>query len=755
MRLSIHGFSPRICLGRDGVALIMVLGLLSMMLVLAVAFTSMSRIERAASSNYTRNIQAELRVDAAIWDAMDHMVSNYFDTANGIKVYPDIQEGRVWSFSDSRPRIMVSTGNPPTDPSDNTDDDPSASEIAPSGVWEKLSFPDKMMINPNLSAKQWITIGTGQAVTGRYCYIAGNMSGLADINSVNADAVDIRDNGITPDEIWFEGLEYLVDSGQQLALSTELDNRVYLHDWWEIRQFAEDYINAPNNGYPEGFYVYSRNPPGGLDGNGNVITNPAVVSLDVANISESEIYDAFGRMFSEDLAVTQPALFADRATDNLLDYIDADHVPRDLESPATEAVPMINEFNLEATWASSDGGTNELEDVKVELELFYPFVKLQPEAVELQVSGVLQLRAGGTPTIRPFSFQSTGNIQGMDESDDYRTFELTNAASLVVTGTPGQATIYLDLLSISGQVVLASSPAAVVDRVETEPVTFTNLTLDLTSVGSGNNISLECVDPRFNWEMTNDIYWAATTLGDNSLNNSNLVLSSFKGVANNKADVGEEMYVKNAPIESVGELGYLCFGVWKTLRLVKYGNRDPHPVFDFFTTTTNAAQFGRINPNSEYTNVLASIFNDMPLKLHPEETRGNAFHTVAADTSLRMAQIIWDEVRANGKFSSMYDLQSLESLYEGGYGIMPGLDTDVERESILRGSSELMGLRNNLIHMVIIVQTGEDADGDGVISDDEVLSSAKAGVDVWRDAYPTIYGSQKEHTMFIRRIRHL
>ncbi len=102
-------------------------------------------------------------------------------------------------------------------------------------------------------------------------------------------------------------------------------------------------------------------------------------------------------------------------------------------------------------------------------------------------------------------------------------------------------------------------------------------------------------------------------------------------------------YVRNGPLDSVGELGYLPIGIWHTIRLYDYGdnpvdfstpsggnhlqvltrfNHLPgdddatkpryHTVLDYFTVTEELPQ-GRVNLNSMSANALAAVFHAMPI----------------------------------------------------------------------------------------------------------------------------------------------
>ena len=106
------------------------------------------------------------------------------------------------------------------------------------------------------------------------------------------------------------------------------------------------------------------------------------------------------------------------------------------------------------------------------------------------------------------------------------------------------------------------------------------------------------------------------------------------------------MFVKNARLESVGELGYLPVGMWQTIRLYDYcddfGSPDDnktvdqvslfnklpkyktlpgdtlygffHPVLDYFTVVPDSENVqGRVNINALSKDVLAVAFHNMPI----------------------------------------------------------------------------------------------------------------------------------------------
>ena len=88
---------------KSGVAIVLVLGILSLLMVLAVSFAITMRVERAGAGNYARNVYAKHLTWAALGRAMEaidqHMASStdpYASSSNSV-VYPE------WEFLVSGP----------------------------------------------------------------------------------------------------------------------------------------------------------------------------------------------------------------------------------------------------------------------------------------------------------------------------------------------------------------------------------------------------------------------------------------------------------------------------------------------------------------------------------------------------------------------------------------------------------------------------------------------------------------------------
>jgi hypothetical protein len=185
-------------------------------------------------------------------------------------------------------------------------------------------------------------------------------------------------------------------------------------------------------------------------------------------------------------------------------------------------------------------------------------------------------------------------------------------------------------------------------------------------------------------------------------------------------------------MENAAELGFLSIGdPWRTVRLyASDGAAHPlNPVLDHFdvgeSLWAKSRRPGLVNQNSPHTNVLASAFYDAPIQQNAEQdsdervTTGQA-RLMGANLANRSAAMPQRNLSyiGNAVSNNIPDWASL---------------TDAKKESIVANSYRLFGWRDTLFTILLAAQKGTDADNDGLISDDEVQSTQKAVVYVWRD----------------------
>ena len=140
---------------RDGIALLVVLGMLALLLVMAATFSVTMRTERLAAGNYASNVAGQQLVQAALADAIEEIDRVMVDGASTSSVYP------LWT-------TLPSTG----------------SERARLAWGEALEYIPKVYHDvAKTNYAGWITSSVGSGgVVGRRAFLVVNCSGLLDAN---------------------------------------------------------------------------------------------------------------------------------------------------------------------------------------------------------------------------------------------------------------------------------------------------------------------------------------------------------------------------------------------------------------------------------------------------------------------------------------------------------------------------------------------------------------------------------------------
>lgn len=259
---------------------------------------------------------------------------------------------------------------------------------------------------------------------------------------------------------------------------------------------------------------------------------------------------------------------------------------------------------------------------------------------------------------------------------------------------------------------------------------------------------MECIDPRLNGLPGAWSYRAGrpNTLGSDNFQAllrldpytyGNVFDINNYGAPSKGKDGDTVMYVANAPLNSVGDLGYLFCGTtvyqtWETVRLFRIGDSATygkmHAVLDYFTTDNPADGIirGRINPNTQGTNVLRSAFADMPI---------NKRHATVSVSLLNAAQL--DSVvssivnkTATNEFSALSGLGAIR-----WDQVLPSLNS-LEKESVIRNSSGLFDVRQNFF---VVLLYGDVMKQD-MAGNYAVISSSMGLAEVWRDPQDSANG---------------
>jgi hypothetical protein len=264
-------------------------------------------------------------------------------------------------------------------------------------------------------------------------------------------------------------------------------------------------------------------------------------------------------------------------------------------------------------------------------------------------------------------------------------------------------------------------------------------------VGAGVAIQ-ECIDPRLNgipgaWGYRTGM---TDTLGsDNFLALLRLYPATYGTglertysgpyLARSEGKDGDtEMYVANAPLNSVGDLGYIFFGntvfhTWETVRLSRIGANGTygkiHPVLNFFTLDNSAIGGikGRINPNTRDVTVMNTVFSGMPLNRRHSRLPATPLSTAQSDV---VVNAIMGKTATNG-FESLAEFGIIrwDTLFP-----IPTLSS-LDRESIIRNSCRLFNVRQNLFVILLYADVSKRDISGNFAS----LSTMLGVAEVWRD----------------------
>ncbi len=228
-------------------------------------------------------------------------------------------------------------------------------------------------------------------------------------------------------------------------------------------------------------------------------------------------------------------------------------------------------------------------------------------------------------------------------------------------------------------------------------------------------------------------------------------------------------HVADKPLQSVGELGYLPIGFWLTINLFDHGHANYnlgggniyknnglpptgyHPVLDYFSIgDPDKAQRGKVNLNTVNPEVMGAVFHQLPLqsefrKPAPPAARGIE---LAAPDALTLAEWLIDK----GPFGR---LSGLGRLFDNP-GNAPAnplqLLADVtggatefgefEREALIRNACGLFTLRGQTFTIILRADAFAPKFGMKGVKQGNVLATATAVAQVWRDTEPVITESR-------------
>ncbi len=732
--------SVETCRGRDrssesGIALIVVLGFLSVLAIMAISFAVNMRTERMASRLYLDSIRSRQIVDVALARAMEDLDQ---DMISSVELYPSWDQDQRPS-SGGGVSYNIFTGRAPN--------------YVPQ-FWSGAAATPSM---------ETITIPSADGTAdmkARFAYQVFNLSGLLDPNIHGL--ADDRQEGLNPEEVRVSSsILSDVAGGAQWEIGSGGFGDYLRNDWKRIETVYEFKELGDANGLLKSsepvrnFFPFSRSlierKP---DGEPKVVISGAETNLVEARTNIVAAFSICGVPNPDNMVFS-----------NLLDYVDADIVPKSLESFCTEPVPMINEIKAEAEATrrviDSNSGLEEFTlQMTITVELWFPFLPNNETFTLSQVPNIdfVTIPPGSEAYLLPSDIAMLNDINPTNGTTGVVQPNM-QPSSITASGTGFYTIEYqynekvyqgtgVNPAISSVPVLVAPNTNSIevlfngipVDRVSEVREPGQNYALNLTVPFNGNSDtkSISCLDPRFNHESGNSPngtpYWKISPETIGALNNNTVNYSSGEPVT-----VDSMMYVRNAGIQNAAELGFLCIGEpWRTIKLYSGGSFPMHPVLDYFAIrASDTPVSGRVNLNSQTASVLASLYYQLPINSVPGSSS-------AYDLSTQDAFDIAEDVIEYGQAQTEYDRLSMigevQSVYSAGSPYYSYLTTDERIEALIRNVANIISIRQNIFGIVIEAQA--------LSEDDVVMGGSKAFAVVWRD--PVEDAASGIHPMYMR-----
>lgn len=731
--------------GRDtrrGVTLIVVLGALSVLILLAVAFARAMRRHRAVARNYSDTVRVEQLAHTALLRAMEEV-----DASLVGECYP------LWS------------GHDPTDAHDAlcSQGPESFPEILSAGAAREI--PGSLLRDASLAATNgcgWIAVTNfGTRSSGRIAYLVVNCSGLLDANIVGGIN---RSWSTNVNELDLEGLPDFVNWSDFLA---DRDVHRRYESVPELAALNEGLAYAISN-----FFVYSYDPGrdeyfvdrADLGKRGielhprfhvNALTNSAAYAGAAGDLSAYRNDTAFMTNYMDPLRlhVNLAGLsnVSGEVSWNLVNYLDPDRLPHSdglypWREAVVEAVPLINEIVFQD---ASGAPSNHYEFA---VELWFPFCPAEARPSDgfvLQV-GVFASEAssgeGGIMALADPQWSFAADVGAMAFSNATEFLCFTSPPERVVsfpyttTNAPG-VTNYFPVSPSNSVWFLARVLKA--DGLATNPVDeamgyeLGNMDpADRRMIQFSNTVGYSVNDPRLNGRVR---YWTGSP-GTNALGHSYPPGSNTLGGMNRNCDPyswggqGLPLFHRDAPMFNIGEIGHICTirenaapgteRPWETVDLMSDTNGAA--LLDLLTVRpTNSPARGLVAINSGQLDVLETLFRDIHMGYSNSAFATPQYLLVNLPS---LAQAVYDNGGDYVSFRHMYGLvQAFESSV---YASIPTNQpmNDILREAPMRHIVDLVTFRQNVFTVILAAQV---LGRDGVT----VLAERRAIAVVCRDAY--------------------
>ena len=784
---------------KRGVALIVVLGFLSIMIVMAVAFLTQARMERLVSDATMEGQRGRQLLRTALHAAMNDYSVALSDAKLVMPVAPD-EEMFV-----SAPPTSLSGMNGRTIGQDGVN--LLVGEVS-DWIPRRYTNAPYLAITTVSQDAQWILVREDPAaqsrILGRYAYVCFDMSGGIDANLVAFEEdVSGSDGRVASNRVRRSVRQV------PMGLLPEAVNpgtfRSYRKGW---------------KGFDSLYTLIHLTDGKGQDGNdGTTRWRPERKEIYGAGLSSNLVSDLTpfslsawrGGRYNQGPNTWSPYVLCDDSTvwstaldsisgqfgsnwkswiDNAIyDYTHADLAPKGVDYPSPKNVPMFNEvaatYEVEETAAGVGVSTYKLK-LNLTFEFWYPFPSkdnVSAASFDLkapQVGGGPSINAGAgdemwfriLPVAGPTSSIPVGLVlETVSPGTLTVAAKYNNGQPYLPTGGPTNFVYVFRVEAPSGEPLAAGQALQISGLKVAQPIHLKvgsanadMLPKDLSFPGGvlGNTdkktVAKAATDPRLNHDASGQ--WVDEAPSPAKMN-------AWNSAAKDKFTAeGTNFYCRNAPMQTPAELGFISAGKeWETIDLCTEDAADAmaNLVADtnlFVSWSANGVFYtnGTINPNTRSSNVLASAFIDLATHEVPNTPTNLAKASpINAETAQLLAAQILDETK-DGKISSLFqagsDWARVPAMRKGGALSKLGLNNN-QRESLIRNTWGLFSPNNSLFTVVVVAQAIKE--GPTAVglwgADDQITGERRAVALVWRDPFRT--GANLHHEMFVRMFRYL
>ena len=725
-----------------GIVLVMILGILAVMVIMAVSFAVAMRTERLASGNAAENIRMRMLLDTALARAIEDLRLQFTNQVYPLEddvfvsVMPDdlacVNIGVSFDdFTNGTEKVRAGETNFGLLYGEAANHIPSAFyDEAVAADLESLPYTNRVGLDSpvviNITAPRWVPVvepfslmapggawpsetthiggdtivisNVGSRVLGRVGWVAVNCSGLLDVNFVGGLT---RTNGCDPREICIVNLPEIQNEPSLLSARDEYVRYDTLDDF-----YSQNKNFLRNSEYPSNLFVYSFAQSGCVTNYGTTnagVFQPVSLAGDVSDLMErrANITNMFAGMgFS---GAEAGDLFT-----NLLDYVDNDSIPRlPANKASAEAMPLLNEVVITHRFRKEDLGSGAYQYIissSAQVELWYPYASKAAAPLN-QVSNRISASYVG----------STSGWVPSDPDDSWLVMDLAPDGFYVGSIDLGSLTKVFTALD-------PAPPASVNCSITINNATFVNGVLQRegrvfnaaidNNTGpfgaSETNVIWECLDPRLGGA---DAFWVNQE--SHTLDQINQVTLAYWADTNNNCNGQTLYFCANTGIVSAAELFNLPLQdkPWCSIRLF---GENLHPVLDYFSAATNADLahpsptnkfYGLVNPNTTQRDVLACVFDNVPIMDCP----GGA---VLGNLSSTDALLLADRIIAEGPYTNLSEIGKAD--WDGFFtscSAAAQLNTALKRATFLHNIAGLLNLRQNVFTIILGAElAGQDSD---------------------------------------------